>query len=61
MIMMIIQGSALRVNLWPQASKNSQKQLWASKKIPQLVLQGQLTFGDILAKKFPPENVPNCF
>ena len=36
-----IQGSTLRVNLWPQASKNSQKQLRASKKRPQLVLQGQ--------------------
>ena len=35
------QGSTLRVNLWPQASKNSQKQLRASKKRPQLVLQGQ--------------------
>ena len=48
------QGSTLRVNLWPQASKNSPKQLRASKKRPQLVLQGQLTFGDILVKKFPP-------
>ena len=36
-----VQGSTLRVNLWPQASKNSQKQLWASKKQPQLVLQAQ--------------------
>ena len=27
--------------IWPQASKNSPKQLRASKKIPQLVLQGQ--------------------
>ena len=35
------QGSTLRVNLWPQASKNSQKQLRASKKGPQLVLRGQ--------------------
>ena len=35
------QGSTLRVNLWPQASKNSPKQLRANKKIPQLVLQGQ--------------------
>ena len=35
------QGSMLRVNLWPQASKNSQKQLRASKKRPQLVLQAQ--------------------
>ena len=26
------QGSTLRVKLWPQASKNFQKQLWASKK-----------------------------
>ena len=55
------QGSTLRVNLWPQASKNSQKQLRASKKIPQLVLQGQQTFGDILVKKFTPDNVPKCF
>ena len=38
---MYMQGSTLRVNLWPQASKNSQKQLRASKNIPQLVLQGQ--------------------
>ena len=36
-----VQGSTLRVNLWPQASKNSQKQLRASKKRPQMVLQGQ--------------------
>ena len=36
-----IQGSTLRVTLWPQASKNSPKQLRASKKRPQLVLQGQ--------------------
>ena len=35
------QGSTLRVNLWPQASKNSPKQLRASKKRPQLLLQGQ--------------------
>ena len=47
------QGSTLRVNLWPQASKNSPKQLRASKKKTQLVLQGQLTFGNILVKKFP--------
>ena len=37
----LIQGSTLRVNLWPQASKNSPKQLRASKKRPQLVLQAQ--------------------
>ena len=37
----VCQGSTLRVNLWPQASKNSQKQHRASKKRPQLVLQGQ--------------------
>ena len=36
-----IQGSTLRVNPWPQASKNSKKQLRAIKKRPQLVLQGQ--------------------
>ena len=35
------QGSTLRVNLWPQASKNSQKQFRASKKRLQLVLQAQ--------------------
>ena len=38
---LIYQGLTLRVNLWPQASKNSPKQVWASKKRPQLVLQGQ--------------------
>ena len=32
---------ALRVNLWPQASKTSPKQLRASKKRLQLVLQAQ--------------------
>ena len=36
----IYQGSMLRVTL-TRASKNSQKQLRASKKRPQLVLQGQ--------------------
>ena len=36
-----MQGSTLRVNLWPSASKNSKKQLRASRKRPQLVLQGQ--------------------
>ena len=35
------QGSTLRVNLWPQASKYSQKQIRASKKRSQLVLQAQ--------------------
>ena len=35
------QGSTLRVNLWPQASENSQKQFRASKKRLQLVLQAQ--------------------
>ena len=54
------QGSTLRVNLWPQASKNSQKQLWASKKRPQLVLQGQQTFGDILVS-FPLRMSPIVF
>ena len=39
-ILKTVQGSTLRVNLWPQASKNSPKQLRASKKLPQLVLQG---------------------
>ena len=38
---LVNQGSTLRVNLWPQASKNSQKQLRASKKRPLLVLQAQ--------------------
>ena len=55
------QGSTLRVNLWPQASKNSPKQLRASKKIPQLVLEAQYTFRDILVKMFPTKNVPKCF
>ena len=40
-LLKLCQGSTLRVNLWPQASKNFQKQLRASKKRPQLVLQGQ--------------------
>ena len=38
---MPLQGSTLRVNLWPHASKNSPKQLRDSKNIPQLVLQAQ--------------------
>ena len=37
----LMQGSTLKVNLWSQASKNSQKQFRASKKRPQLVLQAQ--------------------
>ena len=41
MVMFYKHGSTLRVNLWPQASKNSQKQFRASKKRLQLVLQAQ--------------------
>ena len=35
------QGSTLTVVLWPQASKKFPKWLRASKRIPQLILQGQ--------------------
>ena len=40
-LLVVKQGSTLRVNLWPQASKNSQKQFRASKTRLQLVLQAQ--------------------
>ena len=54
----IYQGSKLTLNRWPQASKNSQNQLRASKIRPQLVLMGQQRFGDILFDWFPLKNVP---
>ena len=55
------QGSTLRVNLWPQASRNSQKQLRASKKDLNWSYRPSKHFETFLLKSFPPRMSPNVF
>ena len=56
-----MQGSTLRVNLWPQASKNSQKQLRASKKDLNWSYRASKHLETFLLKSFPPRMSPNVF
>ena len=56
-----LQGSTLRVNLWPQASKNSPKQLRASKKDLNWSYRPSKHLETFLLKSFPPRMFPNVF
>ena len=55
------QGSTLRVNLWPQASKNSPKQRRASKKDLNWSYRPSKNLETFLLKSFPPRMSPNVF
>ena len=60
----MLQGSTLRVNLWPQASKNSPKQLWGvrvSKKDLNWSYRPSKHLETFLFKSFPPRMSPNVF
>ena len=51
----------LRVNLWPQASKNSQLQLRASKRDLNWSYRASKHLETFLLKSFPPGMSPNVF
>ena len=55
------QGSTLRVNLWPQASKNSQKQIRASKKDLNWSYRATKHLETFLLKSFPLRMSPIVF
>ena len=58
---LMLQGSTLRVNLWPQASRNSPKQLRASKKDLNWPYRASKHLETFLLKSFPLRMFPFVF
>ena len=56
-----MQGSTLRVNLWPQASKKSPKQVWALKKYLNWSYRAGKHLETFLLKSFPLRMSPIVF